>query len=582
MAAVALVSAAGVRVVKGAVAGGAASGNPPLEVVINEVLYDPEGKDAGLEFVELHNRGESAVCLGGWQLESGNGAAAGRWTREWEGSSGDTVSSGGFFVVGEEMVVPAPDAVADLDLQNGPDACRLVSPQRACDLVGWGDHTYDEYFEGQPAAEAAGGRSLGRDPDGVDTDNNAEDFAGLTPSPSSFNHPPCDFALIKAGRSRYTPPTAAEIDISCLIRNEGSDTCGASADIFAGVAGREFTTRLGEVVGPGGDLRATVRISSPGVGLHPVVVRVVSAADACRANDSLRTSLLVPPPPLVVNEMMFRPAGTDCEWLEVLNRSPAAVTITGWTIEDSNGRPRAITEDDLAIGPGDFVVLVESEDAFEATYGLLEVGSEADSSADPSGAKVAAVLKPGGGWPTLNDVDGPLGFADAVVVRDQCGTAVDSVAYGAAWAGPGVSVERIDPASPAAEVSNWSPHCGSGGSPGRRNSVSALVPDGAGLLNLEPRVFSPDGDERDDLLAVSVRVALPSVVRLSVFDVNGRLVRRLLDGGRVEATRLALWDGRADDDSPAPAGVYIVVVEAGWPGGKGPLRARAAAVLVRK
>ena len=25
-------------------------------------------------------------------------------------------------------MVPAPESVADLDLQNGPDACRLVAP----------------------------------------------------------------------------------------------------------------------------------------------------------------------------------------------------------------------------------------------------------------------------------------------------------------------------------------------------------------------------------------------------------------------------------------------------------------------
>jgi len=50
----------------------------------------------------------------------------------------------------------------------------------------------------------------------------------------------------------------------------------------------------------------------------------------------------------------------------------------------------------------------------------------------------------------------------------------------------------------------------------------------------------------------------------------------------INDTRLAFWDGRADDGSPAPMGVYIVVVEAGSPGGEGPLRAKAAAVLVRK
>ena len=422
------------------------SGSPG--VVINEVLYDPDGKDGGLEFVELHNRGTGAVCLGGWRLESGNGAGPGRWTLEWTGGARDSIAPGGFFVIGEEMVEPEPEAVADLDLQNGPDACRLVSPEGARDLVGWGDHTYDEYYEGEPAAEAGSGRSLGRDPDGVDTDVNAQDFADLAPSPSGFNRPPCDLALAKAGRSRYTPLTSAEIDLACLIRNDGSDTCGAGAGLCAGVAGREFSSSLAEGLAPGEDLRATVRIPNPGEGLHLVALWIACDADPCSANDSLSTSLVVPPGPLAINEIMFRPEGTDCEWLEILNRSPSAVSIAGWTIEDSNVRPRVITADDLAIGPGQFLVLVEDEGAFAATYPDPGAGSGADSIA----AAPAVVFRPAGGWPTLNDVEGPLGFADAVAMRDPLGTAVDSVAYGAGWAGSGVSVERIDPASPAPEA----------------------------------------------------------------------------------------------------------------------------------
>jgi len=519
--------------------------------------------------VELFNAGDVAVCLQGWRLESGNGAGPGRWTLEWEGTAADTVGPRSFFVIGEELVEPEPQAVADLDLQNGPDACRLLAPAGAADLVGWGDHAYGEYYEGRPSAEAGAGVSLGRDPDGTDSDDNAADFSGLEPpSPAGFNRPPCDLELVRAGRSRYTPAGAAQLDIVCLIRNLGSDSCGARTELTVSLAGLVSSSLLPEAPSPGDDARAVVRVPGPGEGLHPATVWVDCEADPRSANDSICLSVLVPPPPLVVNELMARPLGSDCEWVEILNRSSAALSIKEWTIEDSAGKPREITGDDLRIEPGAFVVVVESEEDFRSAYPGFGAGSQ------------AVALRPAGGWPTLNDVQGTDGFADRLVLRDRYGTAVDSVAYGAGWVAAGASLERIDPAA-GAEAFNWSPHSGAGGSPGRRNAVSALVPGGAGWLNLAPTVFSPDGDGDRDLVAASIRVERPGTVRLSVYDINGRLVRRLVDGGRVEATRVAFWDGLADDGSPAPRGVYVVLLEGGFPAGE-PIRAKAAVVLVRR
>ena len=40
----------------------------PTDVVINEILYHPDPDNSGSEFVELFNRGDTAVNLGGWSL----------------------------------------------------------------------------------------------------------------------------------------------------------------------------------------------------------------------------------------------------------------------------------------------------------------------------------------------------------------------------------------------------------------------------------------------------------------------------------------------------------------------------------
>src|SRR5215468_9801964 len=105
------------------VAGACAPASHPL---ISEIFYDAIGDDTGLEFVELFNPSSAARPLAGARLEAGDGAGPGRWTLRWTGGATDSVPALGRFVVGGAGVVPPPQAIAALDIQNGPDAVRVV------------------------------------------------------------------------------------------------------------------------------------------------------------------------------------------------------------------------------------------------------------------------------------------------------------------------------------------------------------------------------------------------------------------------------------------------------------------------
>ncbi len=63
----------------------------------------------------------------------------------------------------------------------------------------------------------------------------------------------------------------------------------------------------------------------------------------------------------------------------------------------------------------------------------------------------------------------------------------------------------------------------------------------------------------------TIRYDLPegAGVSLRVFDVNGSLVRTLVDGWRGPGVHSETWDGRAHDGSPLPSGIYFYSVEAG-------------------
>ncbi|MBM3288233.1 MAG: T9SS type A sorting domain-containing protein, partial [Candidatus Eisenbacteria bacterium] len=72
-------------------------------------------------------------------------------------------------------------------------------------------------------------------------------------------------------------------------------------------------------------------------------------------------------------------------------------------------------------------------------------------------------------------------------------------------------------------------------------------------VDLEPNIPNPFEGE------TSIRFALdkPAPATLSIFDVQGREVRRLTTGGREAGVHTVAWDGRDDAGRPLPSGVYL-------------------------
>jgi flagellar hook assembly protein FlgD len=71
------------------------------------------------------------------------------------------------------------------------------------------------------------------------------------------------------------------------------------------------------------------------------------------------------------------------------------------------------------------------------------------------------------------------------------------------------------------------------------------------LLAPSPNPFSA----RTEIPFVAPR---SGVVRIAVYDPEGRRVATLVDGEVSPGPHVAAWDGRADGGAPAPAGVYLV------------------------
>jgi len=64
---------------------------------------------------------------------------------------------------------------------------------------------------------------------------------------------------------------------------------------------------------------------------------------------------------------------------------------------------------------------------------------------------------------------------------------------------------------------------------------------------------------------VAIRWGLSAAARadLSVFDVQGRRVRRLVDGERAAGRAITAWDGRDDAGQKVASGLYLVRLQLG-------------------
>ncbi|MCK4941459.1 hypothetical protein KAS45_05145, partial [candidate division WOR-3 bacterium] len=156
-----------------------------ISICINEVYYDTPGADSGC-FTEVF--GPGMMNLNGFTLVGVNGNDGTDYATI--DLAGYVIPNDGFFVVGDNPTVLNVDLVDILaDFQNADDNVELRFNGITIDALGYGILN-GWVFTGEwlPAVDVMGGYSLGRYPDGHDTDDNSLDFNDYeAPTPGITN-----------------------------------------------------------------------------------------------------------------------------------------------------------------------------------------------------------------------------------------------------------------------------------------------------------------------------------------------------------------------------------------------------------
>jgi len=480
---------------------------PPAHPLIAEVLYDALGDDTGVEFVELFNPMPTPYPLAGARLEAGDGAGPDRWTLRWLGAALDTIRAGGRFLVGGAHVAPMPDAVVQLDLQNGPDAVRIVWADGAIEVVGYGAHTLSEYACGDAAPDVPSGLSLARTPDGSDLGSNALDFAAAAPSPGAANRPGRDVAVV-AGTLILEPGQPAPdvlARMTGVVANRGAETIAErEVELHVTQAGTQGEPPLGSAflertIAPGDTARFGVPLSGLPAGKRVLRLRARLAGDASAANDADSLLVRVGSGPLEVTEIQFHPAEGEGEWVEVRNRSVTPLVLADFTLSDRRGAPGVPADGSGALAADSLAVLAQDRAALLARFPTLDASRVWEA-------------RP---WSSLNNSDDSTGVADVVTLRESDGTPCEQVPYSGSGVPSGVPLERRADGT-------WSPAADPLGSP---LAPPRVLPPLAARFVVHPRRVSVGAT------VASIGWDLPwprGRIAVELYDLAGRRVAQVL------------------------------------------------------
>jgi len=497
--------------------------------VVNEVLANEPGSYTSLEWIELYNAGLSAslegYCLriGGDVIELPSEVVlqpdeyylvcrrlyATATSPGFESHWGD--SSGVWGDTEYEQSVQTPFETS-FSLGNDSGAVELLYNSTSVSLLEWTSSGLDGHsWEGLTPFIGEVGQCI--------------DPLGSTPGMvNSLTPVPYDLALMDVKVASDNGLTVLTFEIV----NAGLNPVGTATITLTAVPDTVDIFEL-DATNPGDTVRTEREYMFDGMYLS--LLAFLSSDDRAR-NDSCR---FVAPgidyPPLILSEMMPNPdEDLGTEWLEVKNISSTNVYLCQWRFGDAL-RLCSITGDPDVLGPGEYLVLAQSETDLLAHYSDFD----------------GICIEPSS-WPSLNN-DGDLArLVDTFGIRADLFEYVETYENNYTWSRDENSVR-------------WGRSSHPGGTPGRPNETVFPQTTSALKVSLDPAYVSPDGDGFQDVTNITIEAPFAGDYTVRIYDRQGRVVRHLYEEqpllpGSIE------WDGLSDSGRRLPIGLYILYVEA--------------------
>ena len=256
---------------------------------------------------------------------------------------------------------------------------------------------------------------------------------------------------------------------------------------------------------------------------------------------------------VVLNEVLFYPKTYGNRFVEIYNHSNKIIDLSKLQIANTDAAGNLNTavfaqKMGYLFFPNDYVAITDSRDNILQNYstpnpnGVLEIGSV----------------------PTLDDHNG------TVALINQSGKIIDELTYSDAWHYPllhskqGVSLERISSEAKTQDENNWHSAASVVGfaTPAYQNSESISSTSTNAEIDLEPKVFTPDDDGKNDILTIRYHLENAGYnANITVYNSLGILVKTIANNQTLEQNGFFQWDGTDTNGNKLNKGIYIVYAE---------------------
>ena len=247
---------------------------------------------------------------------------------------------------------------------------------------------------------------------------------------------------------------------------------------------------------------------------------------------------------LVINEISFNnnAQADPGDWIEIYNKGKYDIDISGWKLTDTDPTHQFIFVANTWIKAGDYLVVSNDLTKMLSVFGSVK--------------NLTGTFDFGLGSQT-----------DAVRLWTPAGQLIDEVSYSnvVPWQTFDLtqlwSLELTDPAKNNNSASNWVFSVGNG-TPGLRNTP--YNPDAVTNLSatqITPELYQNYPNPFSEGTSIEFKLDRPGKYRVSILDVNGRLIRRLNDDDPLSTIHTLYWDGRDDSGKPVTSGVYFYQLE---------------------
>ena len=527
-----------------------------FDILINEIMADPTPAVTlpPVEFIELYNRSDKTLNLEGFGFSSGSTPQV---------FPDYLLSPRSYVIVCDDEDVDSLTLYGEViglssfpGLVNGGDELTLTDASGS--NIHFINYSIDTYGDPQ---KGNGGWTLELVNPSSPCQGEPNWRASTSPlggTPGQPNSVLNEMPDVQGPNLLRAFATTNQPDMIELFFNEGLDEMAAEmADHYNISDGAEVLTAT---LLPPSNMVVRLQLAAP---LVPSIIYEITALDSiadCTGNfiQENKTTIALPEPiepmDIIINEVLFNPVADGADFVEVFNRSEKVLNLGDLVIgnlrEDIDTMEEEVKTNKLLF-PGGYAVFTEDPSNVRANYG-----------AENDDAFLTNDL------PSFNNEAGNVtlfrGGPTGVVI-------VDAFDFSEEFHHPllddpnGVSLERLNPNVPTQNRNNWHSAAATSGyaTPTYQNSQAIPDPNAvADFFEIPEKKLSPDGDGFQDFLLINYKTDSPGyTAQIKIFDIEGRLVKTLLNNELLATEGFLRWDGDTDRGGKARIGIYILLAE---------------------